>query len=802
MTESRAAAEALRESQQLLEGVIENSSAIIFVKDIESRYVLTNREWEKQVGVTRDQSIGKTDFDIFPEESAAAFHENDAEVMRSGKPVELEETLDGDSEQRTFLSLKFPLFDRDGNVEGVCGIATDITERKQMEGELVEARDAAESATRAKSSFLATMSHEIRTPMNGVVGMIDLLRQTEMDDEQTTMMGTVRDSAYSLLQIINDILDFSKIEAGKLDLETIPVSIRGAVEGVAETLAPNAAKKNILLHAFVDPAIPDWVMTDQVRIRQILFNLGGNAIKFTGTEPDKRGEVMVRADLIPARIKKKAKIRFSIVDNGIGIPEDAQKSLFEAFIQVEAATTRRFGGTGLGLSICARLANLMGGAIEVESDPGKGSTFSLVATFDVSRDKEEKVEAKGRQLDDLNILIVAKHDATRELLATYLSHWKADVQVSGNIAQTVQLARNANAADRPFDVFVLDAEWTGDESDPVLEAFRNDPKLSGSKFVKLVAGRHRKTASLQLPDTVVIDANPIRRAAFLTAVAVAAGRASPEVRNDVEIEKLGPGKVPTVEEALAQGQLILMAEDNLTNQDVIRRQLNLLGYATDIADDGQIAFEALKNKDYALLLTDCHMPNMDGFELTGAVREMEKETGGRLPIIAITANALQGEADRCLQAGMDDYLAKPVEMPLLKETLKKWMPAASASSKPAKGAGTKSGNGGSAIDLSALTDVFGDDAETIREILSEFVAPATSNVKEIKDAFDSGSADGVGMAAHKLKSSSRAVGAHELADLCRDMEKAGKGAKLDEIKEMAPRLEPVLHEVIAYIERL
>ena len=689
---------------------------------------------------------------------------------------------------------------------GFVSTYTDISPRKRAEAELTEAKDQAESATRSKSAFLAAMSHEIRTPMNGVVGMIDLLRETKLNADQHQMMRTVRDSAFSLLQIINDILDFSKIEAGKLALESIPVSIRNVVEGVAETLLPNAQPKHVQLVIYIDPEIPPWVLGDQVRIRQVLFNLGGNAVKFTENTPENRGRVTLRADRVHDGDDSKVTVRFSISDTGIGMSKEAQENLFKPFTQAESSTTRRFGGTGLGLSICKNLSDLMKGNIAVTSEPGKGSTFMVTLPFDVAdKDAEKDFEP---DLGGLRILTAVRDEDVRGFVSSYLSRWDTVVEEATDLD-----AAEATATEKSFDIIIIGSCWDEDAKNGFVERLRAAGHAPAPRFVLLTDDRTAKRGML-LPDMVVVENYPLPRSSFVRAVGIAAGRASPDVDEGPESVAKGMGKAPTVEQARTQGRLVLVAEDNLTNQDVIKRQLNILGYAVEIKNDGKQALEAWKSGKYGIVLTDCHMPEMDGYEFATAIREAEAEAGddARIPIVAITANALQGEVDRCLAAGMDDYLSKPLEMTKLKQTLAKWMPASHASTIveteperepeaiPEETPVTEAAVG--AIDPSALMDVFGDDAETFREILGDYIGPSTDNVREIKEAFAERSADGVAKAAHKLKSSSRAVGANALGDLCLALETAGKAENWDEIENDVPKLDGVMADVTAYIEAL
>ncbi|RKZ36434.1 MAG: hypothetical protein DRQ37_04150 [Gammaproteobacteria bacterium] len=788
----------MAEKEAQMRAVVENVPGGVFLLDADLNFFLTNNRYVEIFNIPDGLADkGKpiegiirylAQHDVYGEGNVDELIERRLAQIRSDMPPPVEVSVDNNRYLMVY-----------GQMPGgeQIGIVTDITELKEAEEQLRKARDAAEEATRAKATFLATMSHEIRTPMGGVIGMIDLLQETKLNADQRQMMGTVRDSAFSLLNIINDILDFSKIEAGKLSLESIPVSVRDLIESVTETMVPSAADKDLRLVSYIDPEIPASIMGDPIRLRQILFNLAGNAIKFTSTIDDQRGQVSIRADRVASRAKKKVTVRFSVSDNGIGMDDEAVVGLFQPFSQAEQSTTRRFGGTGLGLSICKNLSELMKGKVKVESTLGKGSTFSLTVPFPVAPDNT--TQGGEQPLSGLRVLVLVGAEDTRAFITSYLEHGGADFQC----VDTLQSAAAAYKADS-FDVVVAGSEWRDEARETVVAELRSVAKEDDMpRFVLLTSDRGEQRGMV-VPDRVVVEDEPLPPASFIRAVELATGRRSPEATRVDLITGKAKVRAPGIEEARAMGQLILVAEDNLTNQDVIRRQLNLLGYACEIGADGVEALRMWRSGGYAMLLTDCHMPEMDGFQLTGSIRDAE--TDERLPIVAITANVLQGEAGRCIAAGMDEYLSKPIEMPKLKAALKKWMPAQARTEVEVSDAKlVEAGNevadvsSSPAVDVSALTEVFGDDPDTVREILQDFIGPATDNVAEIEEAMAQHSAGGVRSAAHKLKSSARAVGANELADLCAKLELAGKEGDLSTIADEGKKLSGAMEQVIQFI---
>lgn len=635
------------------------------------------------------------------------------------------------------------------------GTLRDISERRALITQLTQASMDAEQASQAKSAFLAMMSHEIRTPMNGVIGMVDVLGRTRLNDHQNDLLATIRDSSTTLLSLIDDILDFSKIEAGKLELEPVPVSLVDIVEGLVVSLLSVAAKRDVDLAVFVSPQIPERVIGDEVRLRQILYNLVGNAIKFSAGRPGVRGQVSIRAALDEGVTSL---VKISVSDNGIGIPKDRVDELFNPFVQAESSTTRRFGGTGLGLAICKRLVTLMGGSISVDTEAGQGATFIVRLPMYMP---SEQPHRPWLRLDGVSCVLLDSDQFHMDDVRAYLEAAGARIKV----VQEAKDVASAIHALPPPTVLVEYASETGGRGIDLSAA-------SGTvRRVRVARGRRRRPR-ITGPDTVTLDSNALRRQALLRAVAVAAGQASPEIFQ-------GPGDdasqhqevvPPTVGEARSQGRLILVAEDDEVNQKVILQQLGLLGYAAEVATNGAEALEMWRKGGYALLLTDLHMPELDGYQLADAIRR-EESLGARRPIVALTANALQGEARRAYEVGMDEYLTKPVRLDLLGATLGKWLPGIAAPDAP-EPAAVESHGSAKLFDIGVLTGLVGNAPEVLREFLVDYLDVAEQLFSEVKSAAADGDLREVSACMHKLKSSSRSVGAIPLGDACAGIENA------------------------------
>ena len=840
---------ALRASHTRLRKILDSCPSGVAGIGMDGMMVYCNDYLATMIGVPRSQMVAQPIRDMF---ARLRDYEQQMQWFQNRQPMRDVETRLKRADGSLFWALlACDVTDLEGTSVFLLWVH-DITERKNAELILEEAKRRAEQAAQAKAAFLAIMSHEIRSPMNGVLGMLEMLERTRLDAMQAEKVATIRESADWLLRVIDDILDFSKIEAGRLDLEQVPVNVGAITEGVAATLAPTAQRKGLELRVYVDPQLPGDLLGDPVRLRQILFNLTSNAIKFT-----ERGRVTIRLkpEAFPPDIRdvfpdegedgpERVWVRLEVEDTGIGIPVAVQNRLFQPFTQADNSTTRRFGGTGLGLSICRRLVELMTGAIGLDSRESEGSCFWVrIPLIQVSGETasrpEEPVGARQVSLEGVRVRVEVSDAEERHYIARYL-------EVAGATITIEDTEIDAVVADDPT-VFALITALENRMAQP------SDPSDSESaRSASLAQTRERLPVVLvrsslderSLPGgrPIYYLSRPLRRATLLRKVATAAfqdenGRRSGDGCGLDEDPPSQTASACDADAATAICKRILVAEDNPTNRRVVAMQLAMLGYEADVMDGSLNALEALRRQTYALLLTDCHMPDMDGLELTRRIRTLEMDTDTRMPIIAFTANAMTGERDRCLAAGMDDYLSKPLDLAKLGAALERWI------GPPPNPTGNSTSPGGSAanaappastptptapipvltppasppppatvaprprsdlpvLDRRALTAICGDDAELIREMAREFTTVGRQIIGDMRRGLDNASLVEIREAAHNLKGSARTAGALALADAAHVLEERLRTPDWEILRQQVDQVEEALRAVEGFILQL
>jgi two-component system sensor histidine kinase/response regulator len=806
---------ALKLESDRMQALMDYLPDAIYFKDVGSRFTRVSKYVHLRGIASPEEAIGKTDFDFFTDEHAREAYDDEQRIMQTGEPlidkVEKETFLDGTV--GWVLTTKVPVRDARGQVTGLIGASRDITDRVRMEAALAEARDAALESVRLKSAFLANMSHEIRTPMNGIVGMTELLLDTRLTDEQRDYVATISSSGDALLAIINDILDFSKIEAGKLTLEIIDFDVHQVLKDLVDLLAERAHAKNVDLVLLSEEDVPAILGGDSGRLRQVLTNLVSNAVKFTA-----HGEVALRVAVVSEE-DAHVLLRFTVRDTGIGIGPQALGDLFEPFTQADGSTTRQYGGTGLGLAIARQLVTLMEGTLSVQSTLGEGSTFAFTARFGKQAGLAQAPPAWRPELEGLRVLVVDDTATARAALVGQLARQKVLGAEAENGRRALDVLRAGAARGEPYDLAILDLRMPGMGGFELARAIKADAALACVRLVLMptvgVPGHGERARAAGISAYLTKPARPSEIFACLAAVMAmdeedvcgpvaklvtrhtltAAGAAHDRPAGDGWAGTQAGADSATL---LARGR-ILVVEDNPVNQRVVLGHLAKLGYRADIAAGGLEALGTLANASYDLVLMDCQMPEMDGYAATEEIRRREGSVR-HTTIIAITASAIEGDRERCLAAGMDDYLSKPVKRADLQKMLARWV-APSARAIPAAGPQRAAPDGEAPpVDVAQLSEAADNDPEMIRDLITLYLESTPELLNRLQEAVEVKATAQVAQLAHRLRGGSATCGMVAIVPALRELERRGSENDLSNAAVLVGQARAAFERIRRFLE--
>jgi two-component system sensor histidine kinase/response regulator len=768
----------IQKQKQYFETLVNTIPVAVVVLDTDHHILSSNPAFENLFGYSEKEIIGKNLDDLVgygeTHEKATSFTQD----VISGKIVHgigKRKCKDGSLVDVQFGGAPIIL---NGQLLGALGIYLDISE-------LIQARLLAEEGDKAKSEFLANMSHEIRTPMNGIIGMLELMLQTKLDEEQLDFLTTARESADSLLVLLNDILDFSKIEAGQLDLDIIDFDLRTTVERVVQSLAPKGEEKGIELACLVYYDVPHMLQGDPGRLRQVLLNLIGNAIKFTH-----HGEVIVRANLLE-ETETNAKIRFAISDTGIGIPEDRLGVIFQRFAQADGSTTRKYGGTGLGLAITKELVELMGGTMFVESEENVGSKFGFIIRFNKQLVEALTMKTLPVDLQDLNVLVVDDNASNRLILTKMLESYGCRVVAISSGLEAIPNLRSSAQVGDPFKLVLLDMQMPEIDGEETLKLIKSDPIAGNVKVIILTSmGKRGDAANLKAQGCAGYLLKPVKQSQLRDAVTLVLS----QLEEKITSEPASFITRHTIAEQVHHALRILLADDNEINRKLMAKLLTRKGFPIDTVENGVQAIEAYKSGEYNLILMDVQMPEMDGMEATQKIREIEPP-GERIPIIAMTAHALQGDRERCIDAGMDDYLSKPIDPDEVFDTLNKWAAKPDKQDIPVIDDHSNLTEPSPSLDIQKALPLFGNDKAFFMEMLLEFIQRVPEIFSDLTEAFESQDRENLSTISHNLKGLASNFYAEKLSESAQEIELKAPRVEISTLK-------PVLQEIKVEIERV
>ena len=788
IAERRRAEQALWESEQLYAQIALNASDLLYVVHTNSNQI----DWFGQI----DKTLGYEDGE-FPRTLEAwhqSLHGEDYERVigaylnssRSGRSFAEEYRIRRkDSSYVYWADRGRPVYNHKGEVIKFIGACTDITDRKHREAELRNAKEDAESANRAKSQFLANISHEIRTPMNGIIGMTALALDSGLTADQRGLLGTVKDSADTLLALINDILDFSKIEAGKLRLEPIDFKLRETVEDTVLSMALRAHQKGVELACSLPAGVPDTLVGDPGRLRQIIVNLLGNAIKFT-----EQGEVLIEVDVLK-RDADSTELHFVVADTGIGIPLEKQEMIFEAFTQADSSTTRNFGGTGLGLAISSQLVEMMEGRMWVESAPGQGSRFHFSARFGLRSEVSAELEPTSRlSLRNMPVLVVDDNATSRRILEEFLVRWGMQPILAASGEAALGGMRQALTEGRPFPLVLVDALMPELDGFTLVRRIKETRELAGVVVMLLSStGQVEDAARCRDLGVDIYVTKPVRQSELLDAIMSAIGNREETPQRAVLAELVLKTARPL---------RLLLAEDNLVNQRLAVRILEKWGHNVTVAGNGRKALEALERATFDLILMDVQMPEMSGYEAVASIREREKATGQHIPIIAMTAHAMDGDREKCLSAGMDHYVTKPIDQKRLFEAVESFFVNRRSGEPPTMNEAKEP----LSFDPSVVLRRVDNDRDLLREVAGLFFEDTPRLLSEVRNAITRGDGKALERSAHTLKGSVSNFGARLASEAALSLEQMGRQGDFAKAVETFAQLEEQIALLIPALEAL